>query len=183
MKTDLKKKPDPGILPISMSLAIPYVAAIIERFHNGRLEVLMQTRWKPEKDPVYSGTLEFPAGTLDRQYESVYDALSREIFEETGLKLKRIKQDSRTNTISTDKDDAVFGFRPFCCTQQLKNGKPWVGFVFLCEVENEPSKPHSDESKDVQWMDVLEVKSIFQQSPEKLFTLELPAWEYYFQDN
>lgn len=173
------KKP----LEKNFTMAVPYVAAIIEREKNGEIEVLIQTRYKPNSDPLYTGTFEFPAGTLDKPYENVFDALAREIDEECGLKLKRIKVDSRTEVFKTDKEDAVFGFRPFCCTQQLKNGKPWIGFVFLCEVEDAEPKVSSNESQDVRWINVKEIKQIFTESPEKLFTLELPAWEYYLSSN
>ncbi len=162
-------------------MAIPYVGAIIERDYRGRREVLIQTRWKPNRDPLYTGTFEFPAGTLDKPFENIYEALAREIDEECGLKLKRIKEDSRTSVFHSKREDAVFGFKPFCCTQQLKNGKPWIGFVFICEVENEPPKPQSDESKEIKWMPIAEMEKIFRETPEKLFALEVPAWEYYFQ--
>lgn len=163
------------------SMAIPYVGAIIERENNGIVEVLIQTRWKPLTDPIYTGTFEFPVGTLDKPYESIYEALAREIDEECGLKLKTIIGNSTTAIVQSNKEDAVFGFRPFCCTQQLKNGKPWIGFVFICEVENTEPKSSSDESKDIKWVKASEIKQLFTQSPEKFFTLELPAWEYYFK--
>ncbi|MGZ6005794.1 MAG: methyltransferase domain-containing protein, partial [Candidatus Saccharimonadales bacterium] len=116
-------------------LAIPYAGAIIERDNKGIKELLMQTRWKPHADPLYSGTLEFPAGVLDKPFENVYLTVAREIQEEAGLKLKKIKNDSRTKSYSPKKSDEIFAFKPFCCTQQLKDGKPWIGFVFICEVE------------------------------------------------
>lgn len=164
------------------STAIPFVGGIIERVNNEVVEILIQTRWKPHTDSVYTGTFEFPVGTLDKPYESVYEALAREIDEECGLKLKSIVGDSRTAVVESNKEDAVFGFRPFCCTQQLKNGKPWIGFIFICEVENTEPKLCSDESKDIKWVKASEIKQVFIQSPEKLFTLELPAWEYYFKE-
>lgn len=164
------------------SMAIPYVGAIIERENKGVIEVLIQTRWKPQSDPVYTGTFEFPVGTLDKPYENIYEALAREIDEECGLKLKSITGDSTTAIVESNKNDAVFGFRPFCCTQQLKNGKPWIGFVFICEVENTVPKAYSDESKDIKWVKASEIKQLFTQSPEMLFTLERPAWEYYFKE-
>lgn len=166
----------------SYAMAIPYCGAIIERTKNGEKELLMQTRWKPHADPVYSGTLEFPAGVLDKPFEDIHDTLAREIKEETGLTLKSIRQDERTPVLSAGKDDAVMGFRPYCCTQQLKNGKPWIGFVFVCEVEagKEPVAQLS-EAKDAKWMKVSDVKALYEQSPEKLFGLELPAWHYYFR--
>lgn len=162
------------------TLAIPYCGAIIERDNNGEKEVLIQTRWKPHADPIYSGTLEFPAGVLDKPFEDVHDTLAREIKEEAGLTLKAIKQDQRTPVITTSKDDNIIGFRPYCCTQQLKNGKPWIGFVFVCEVESGEPTAQLSEAKDAKWMKASEVKSIYENSPEKLFGLELPAWHYYF---
>ena len=38
-----------------MTSVIPCVGAIIERKRSGKIELLMQTRWKPSEDPVYSG--------------------------------------------------------------------------------------------------------------------------------
>jgi 8-oxo-dGTP pyrophosphatase MutT (NUDIX family) len=54
-------------------LNVPVVSAIIERERGGEIEVLIQTRWKPDSDPEYSGTLEIPAGGI-HAYESIYDA-------------------------------------------------------------------------------------------------------------
>ena len=53
------------------------VSAIIERLQNGQLEVLLQTRWKPEEDPKHSGLLEVPGGRIELG-EDVYPALKRE---------------------------------------------------------------------------------------------------------
>ena len=164
-------------------MAIPYCGAIVEREQNGEKEILMQTRWKPHADPIYSGTLEFPAGVLDKPYENVHETLAREIKEETGLTLKAIKQDDRTPVLTTGKDDGIMGFRPFCCTQQLKSGKPWIGFIFVCEVEPGEPTAQLSEAKDAKWMKASEVKAIYENSPEKLFGLELPAWHYYFTEN
>jgi len=164
-------------------IALPYCGAIIEREHDGKKEILMQTRWKPARDPVYSGTLEFPAGVLDKPYEDVHDTLAREIKEEAGLTLKAIRGDNRTPVLSTGRQDGIIGFRPYCCTQQLKNGKPWVGFIFICEVEPGEPKAQLSESRDCTWMKASEVKAIFEDSPEKLFGLELPAWYYYFSES
>jgi len=40
---------------------VPIVSAIIGRRRGNLTEVLVQVRWKPEKDPVYTGTFEIPA--------------------------------------------------------------------------------------------------------------------------
>ena len=174
-----------GVKPLNprpFRLAIPYAGAIIERTHNGTKELLVQTRWKPHADPLYSGTLEFPAGVLDKPFESVYDTVAREIKEESGLTLKSISGDSKTKIYSPKGTDEIIAFRPFCCTQQLKDGKPWIGFVFICEVEDGEPKAQLSEAKDAKWLPVDEVKRLFEKSPEQFFGLELPAWEYYFKE-
>lgn len=162
--------------------AIPYTGAIIERTRDGVKELLMQTRWKPHTDTLYSGTLEFPAGVLDTPYENIYDTLAREIKEECGLVVKSIQGDSRSKVYSPNGTDEVMGFRPFCCTQQLKDGKPWVGFIFICEVQDGEPVSKLGETRDAKWIPIHEVKEIFRKTPEKLFGLSLPALEYYFSE-
>ena len=61
-------------------------------------------------------------------YENVYDAVKREVLEETGLRVTSFYPDIRTKTYAP-KDDDCFAFVPFC-QQQLKGGLPRVGFVF-----------------------------------------------------
>lgn len=168
--------------PINPTSCLPFAGGIIERtLPDGTVELLLQTRWKPDRDPLYSGTFEFPAGKMDIPFENVYDTLKREIMEETGLTLKQVKNDSQTNEISLRQNDLAFGFRPFCCVQQLRNGQPWVGFIFLCEVENNRLPiPKHDETKNPQWVNRDVVKELIQTCPEKFFSLELPALKYYF---
>jgi len=160
---------------------IPIVSAIIERDQEGTTEVLVQTRWQPENDPIYSGTLEIPAGWIE-EYENVYDALKREILEETGLVVTRIKPNVSTIEHKTDKHDSSFAFVPFCCQQQLKNGKPWIGFVFLCEVEDTQPVAQKEEVKDIRWIAKEELRKIFTETPEKIFTLQLGVLDYYFSN-
>jgi len=162
--------------------AIPFVAGIIERIHNGKRQLLIQTRNNVHSSPIYNGTFEFAAGTLDKPYENVYDSLAREIKEETGLVLKKVINDSQTGVYKPQKVDAVFGFRPFCCVQQLREGKPWIGFIFRCEVEDGEPVGQEGESQDVYWEEYSVIKDMFINTPEKLFTLEVPAWEYYFKE-
>ncbi len=168
------------VVGMTYKTAVPYVGGIIERDNDGVKEILMQTRWKKHTDPLYTGTFEFPAGVLDKPYEDVHDTLAREIEEEAGLTLKAIKGDKRTKAYSPKGSDSIIGFQPFCCTQQLKDGKPWIGFIFICEVEPGEPKSQLSEAKDAKWMPVTEIRDVFDNNPEKLFGLEMPAWSYYF---
>ena len=155
------------------------VSAIIERERDGVTEVLIQTRWKPDTDPTYTGLIEIPAGGMDR-YENAYDAIAREIFEETGLKAIKFKPDIRTDIFSTQDDDC-FAFVPFCCQQQLKGGWPRVGFVFRCEVEDKEPVPRQSEVKEIRWITKSELKEIITKTPEKIFTLQLGVLDYYLK--
>lgn len=155
------------------------VSVIVERVHKGELEVLIQTRWKPERDTVYSGTLEIPAGGID-SYENVYDAARREVWEETGLQVTSFYPDVRT-AIYAPRDDDCFAFVPFCCQQQLKGGIPRIGIVFVCRVKDEEPNPRPEEVGQVFWMQAPELRRIIEREPERIFTLQLPVLDYYLR--
>ena len=114
-----------------------------------------------------------------RAYENVYDAVKREVLEETGLHVTNFYPDRQTKTYAPNHDDC-FAFIPFCCQQQTKGGIPRVGFVFLCHVEDKEPVPKLDEVCDVQWMKKSELQKIFEEAPERIFTLQLGVLEYYF---
>lgn len=158
--------------------SISAVTIIIERIVDGEIEILIQTRWKPDKDPVYSGCIEIPGGGIE-VFENIYDTIKREVYEETGLNVVEIKPDIKSQ-LYTPKNDAAFAFMPFCCEQQLKNGKPWIGFVFICQVENKTPIDQKSENKNVRWINKNEFQEIFTNSPEKIFTFQLGALEFYF---
>jgi len=164
----------------SDKLCRPTTVAIVRKNIKGVPHILMQTRWKPKEDPVYSGTLELPSGHI-YSYEDVHTALKREVFEETGLRIKVIEPNARTKNF-TLRDDNAFGFKPFCATQQLKNGLPWIGFVFLCEVEDGEFVSQESETKDQKWIPENEIKEMIKDTPEKIFTFHLPPLEFYFQE-
>ena len=161
----------------SLDLNFSVVSAIIERERDGEIEVLIQTRWKPDTDPQYSGTLEIPAGAMHR-YENVYDALKREVFEETGLYVTGFKPNIKTR-MHTPKGDEAFAFMPFCCQQQTKGGVPRVGFVFLCTVEDQEPRPQQEEVKDIRWIRKTELRRILEETPETIFTFQLGVLDYY----
>ena len=155
---------------------VPIVSAIIERERDGETEVLLQIRWKPDKDSKYSGTLEIPAGGIDA-FENIYDALRREVYEETGLRVIKIKPDTQTQVL-TSRGDQVFAFQPFYCQVELK-GKPRLGIVFICEVEDAEPQPGAREVKNIHWVKKSKLRRIFEETPEEIFTFQLGALDYY----
>jgi 8-oxo-dGTP pyrophosphatase MutT (NUDIX family) len=155
------------------------VSVIIEREREGETEVLIQTRWKPERDPIYSGTLEIPAGGIE-SYENIYEAARREVWEETGLRVTSFYPDIQT-PVYAPKGDDCFAFVPFCCQQQLKGGIPRIGLVFICRVEEAEPTPGLAEAREIFWIKVVELREIVEKQPERVFTLQLPALAYYLQ--
>ena len=155
------------------------VSAIIEKTEDGQRYVFMQTRWKPQASPTYLGVLEIPAGGIDG-YENVYDAIKREVKEETGLEIIRFIDDVQTPIMYTRPGDASIAFRPFICQQVLETngGLPWVGFVFRCEATGTITMQTS-EAKDPRWVTIQELDDIVTKTPEKIFSLQLATLRYY----
>lgn len=155
------------------------VSAIIEKVENGQRYIFTQIRWKPEASPTYLGVLEIPAGGID-SYENVYDAMRREVREETGLEVTRFIDDHQTPVMEAQSGDTSIAFRPFICQQVLatNGGLPWVGFVFRCEAKGDIVM-QSSEAKDPKWMTIDELDNILTNTPEKVFSLQVATLRYY----
>ncbi|MFZ5982582.1 MAG: NUDIX hydrolase [Patescibacteria group bacterium] len=164
----------------SDKLCRPIITAIIRKNIDGIPHILMQTRWKPKEDPVYSGTLELPAGHI-YAFEDVHEAVRREVFEETGLHVNIIEPSTRTQIFSP-RNDATFGFKVFCAQQQIKNGLPWIGFTFICETKDGKFTEQKSETRDQKWIPEQELEKIILNTPEKIFTFHLPPLAFYFQE-
>lgn len=159
----------------------PVVSAILQKKENDDLKIFIQTRWKPHVDSPYSGMLEIPAGGIE-SYEDVYDSLKREVKEECGLDIVKIVNDFKSTIEEPVLGDQAFVFRPFLCQQVLstRNGLPWIGFVFLCEVEGE-IKMQESEAKDPVWINLKELEEMITNKPESFFPLQLPVLKYYLE--
>ena len=164
---------------LDMNINGTVVSVIIERERDRNIEVLLQTRWKPERDPIYSGTLEIPAGGI-LAYENVYAAAKREVWEETGLEVTHFQPDVHTPTCAM-RDDDCFAFVPFCCQQQLKGGIPRIGVVLICRVEEAELRPNAGEVREAFWIKLEALREIVERQPERVFTLQLPVLKYYLQ--
>jgi len=155
------------------------VSAILEKVKDGERKIFFQTRWKPIVSPAYTGLLEIPAGGVDG-YEDVYDAVKREVKEETGLDVIRFINDYHSGVTENRPHDKVRVFTPFICQEVLEtiDGLPWVGFVFRCEVKGKVNMNNA-EAKDPCWLSIIEIKELLKNHPEKIFPLQFPVFEYY----
>ena len=114
--------------------AVPCVAAIIEKIVNNEKYILIQTRQK-EDGAETNGMLELPAGKI-REYENIFEALRREVREETGLTITKILGEDKkiSNFI---KGNEVISYTPYCITQNLSGAYSIILNTFLCEAKGE----------------------------------------------
>lgn len=96
--------------------AIPAVGAIIVKRDAGEEFILVQNRRKNNGDGT-DGLLEIPAGKV-REYENIFEALRREVREETGLHLTKVRGEEDRQFLNIDGNKTI-AFAPYCVTQNL----------------------------------------------------------------
>lgn len=154
---------------------VPCVAAIIEKITNNEKYILIQTRQK-EDGAETNGMLELPAGKI-REYENIFEALRREVKEETGLSITKILGED--NQISNFiKGNEVISYTPYCITQNLSGAYSIILNTFLCEVKGE-LLTETNESQNIHWIKIEEFKKILKNNPEKIFLLHINALQKY----
>jgi 8-oxo-dGTP diphosphatase len=146
--------------------------AIIERNTNIGKEVLLQVINKPNEPKA----LEFPGGRLE-EFESIKEALLREVFEETGLKVKTILHDT-TRRVYTRKNASIEGLNPFFVYQTIKGPVDSIGFIFRCSLE-ENQFSQNEESYGHQWVPIKDIETRFRDNPEVFDWLTQGIIDYY----
>ncbi|AVQ23262.1 NUDIX domain-containing protein [Fusobacterium nucleatum subsp. nucleatum ATCC 23726] len=157
--------------------AVPCVAAIIEKIVNNEKYILIQTRQK-EDGAETNGMLEVPAGKI-REYENIFGALRREVKEETGLIITKILGEDRQVSNLIDGNE-VISYTPYCVTQNLSGVYSIILNTFLCEAEGELLS-ETNESQNIHWMKIEDLKKILKNNPEKIFLLHINALQKYFK--
>lgn len=158
--------------------AKPCVGAIIEKTMNQEKYILVQTRQKEDGGET-NGMIEIPAGKI-REYENIFSALRREVWEETGLNVVRINgEDSAVS--NTTGDVTTVSFMPFCVTQNLSGAYSIILNTFLCEAEGTLQK-RTNETENIHWMKVCDVKRLVKEEPEKIFFMHINALTKYLNE-
>lgn len=163
-KNDMKEK-----------FAIPAVGAIIVKKVADDEFILVQNRKKNNGDGM-DGLLEIPAGKI-REYENIFDALRREVWEETGLHLTKVKGEEDSNFLNVDGNKTMI-FSPYCVTQNLSGAYSIILTTFLCEAEGELFEC-TDETENIRWMRRDELKEIVQNAPDSIFLMHVHALRKY----
>lgn len=161
------------------TFAIPCVGALIPRRVNGQACLLLQERRKPNIG-VEDGLLELPAGKL-REYENVFDALRREVQEETGLTVTRIRGEGEgfgREVLGYD----IRTMTPYCVTQNLSGGYSILLSTFICEAAGEP-RAQKGETAAPRWIPLQELRQKLEHQPETFYPLHLGALHKYLEEH
>ena len=159
----------------SLPLNIPVVSAIVQKRDAEGIKVLLQTRHKPSIDPENTGKLEIPAGIIER-YELAHHAIKREVKEETGLTVRIL------NAGHTEKNGGeAVAYSPFCCAQQLTNGRAHLGLTFICSPTRGKLKEKYYETRNPHWVSLGELDEILTLTPEKVFSFHIPSLRKYLE--
>ena len=153
-------------------------AAIIEKIECGKRYILIQERQK-ENGGIENGMTEIPAGKI-REYENIFDALRREVWEETGLKLTKIQGEEKLYS-SQYNGYKTLSFLPFCVTQNVSGGYSIILQTFICEAAGE-LQLETNETRNIRWEAVASVEKMLAEKPEQFYPLHINALKKYFAE-
>ena len=159
------------------TFALPAVGAIIIKKVENEEFILVQTRQKNSEDGT-DGLLEIPAGKI-REYETIFEALKREVWEETGLHITTIQGEDVSQFLDIN-DNKTISFSPYCVTQNLSGAYSLILSTFLCEAEGELLE-HTNETESIRWIRRKELKEIVDKSPESIFLMHVHALRKYLR--
>lgn len=143
--------------------------AIIEKCTENKKEIIVQ--WRNKRG---EGCWEFPGGSVE-PYESLYDAVKREVKEETGLDITTI-----TGEVGYFQEGRVECLRPFSVYQTLEGFVDSVGFHFICQAVGEPLA-EGDDSKEIKWIGLDDLKRLVNE--EKFSNIDKVAALLYLKEN
>lgn len=155
--------------------AIPAVGAIIVKRVENEEYILVQIRKKNSTDGT-DGLLEIPAGKI-REYENIFDALRREVWEETGLHITNIQGEKESTFLDVNRNKTIM-FSPYCVTQNLSGAYSIVLSTFICEAEGDLLE-QTNETENIRWIKKEDLKNIIDNSPESIFLMHIQALKKY----
>lgn len=149
--------------------------AFIERCSKEKTSIIIQTRTKKNE-----AALELPGGRLEL-YESIYDGLKREVFEETGLTITEIEgSQKRIDTCGINHNFEVECVEPYCVYQTIKGPVDSVGMYFICRAEGR-LLIEGDDTANIRWISIEEVHQMMLDDPLQFSNVDRAGLQYYLQ--
>ena len=149
--------------------------ALVEREGADGAELLIQRR---DRAGEARTCLELPGGRIE-PFEPLLDALRREVFEETGLRVvsvegERLRQEDHSH------EATVECVQPFCAYQTTRGPVDSMGLYFRCEAEGTLLK-QGDDTRDIRWVGVRELARMLRDEPEAFCWVDRCGVHHYLQ--
>lgn len=152
--------------------------AFVERKNNEGIEIVIQRRTKA--NAAYK--FELPGGRVE-PFESLLQALIREVKEETGLDVYEIEgANTRIDTIGINPAFEVECLQPYAAYQTIKGPIDSVGYYFRCKATGDLLEA-GDETADIQWMAIKELNDLFTRNPLDFSDVDRAGVKYYLKDH
>lgn len=151
------------------------VRGIIVRDKDNQKEIVIQLR-KRQGEPE---CFELPGGRIE-EYESITEALRREILEETGLNIIYIENEAEQ--ICTKPQISSFEIqciKPYAAYQTLYGPVDSFGIYFLCKAEGEFLKT-GDDTENAHWASMSEIQTYIKDN--KFSDIDKPAIIMYLNE-
>ena len=152
----------------------PAAGGIIERIIDGEVFILLQERYKGNDRE--NGFIEIPAGKI-REFESIYDCLRREIWEETGLELTYI-QGEKEAVITEHNQYKVINYTPFACAQNVDGDYPIMVQVFICRASGKAFR-ESNESRNIGWVSLNDLRKMLRDDEASFYPMHISTLKKY----